>query len=491
MSLVLIAALASSTFIGFLLTKIFLPAWKPLWADVTFRICLGAGLGAGVSSCVYFLVRLAGHSRLACVITELLVLAGAGVAAWLTRGSRSLASSQANPKGWAWLLLVAFCGALAMAVFIFADASRSSPYGAWDAWAIWNLRARFLAQPDVSWKAAFSPALNHLVGGNGTHPDYPLLLSAYVARCWSFAASIGDVTPPIAVAAVFSFGTIGLVVSGLASVRGWSASMLGGLILLGTAGFLLDSSWQYADVPLGFYYVAFFALFVLAADRVPDHRRVAVLAGLALGFAACTKNEGLLFGVLAGLAFAGYQVAARNPGWRRSVAMLAAGAAIPLAIGLYFKFFLAPPTGTYASVTVASALHKLLEPQRYARILKACWEEGLALGAGIAHPVVSLAVLAGCLGISPERRRQPVILASLAALIALSAGYFFTYVITPLDLSWHLDTSLGRLYVQLWPSFVFVSLTLFRTAEETAIAVKPAQKATRVTAKKRRKAQVG
>jgi hypothetical protein len=64
-------------------------------------------------------------------------------------------------------------------------------------------------------------------------------------------------------------------------------------------------------------------------------------------------------------------------------------------------------------------------------------------------------------------------------------------VITPLDLQWHLATSLGRLYVQLWPSLVFLSLALFRTPEETAIVLKPVEKPARVTTKKRKKARVG
>ena len=35
-------------------------------------------------------------------------------------------------------------------------------------------------------------------------------------------------------------------------------------------------------------------------------------------------------------------------------------------------------------------------------------------------------------------------------------GYFFVYVLTPLDLDYHLMTSLNRLFLQLWPSVIFV-----------------------------------
>jgi hypothetical protein len=40
--------------------------------------------------------------------------------------------------------------------------------------------------------------------------------------------------------------------------------------------------------------------------------------------------------------------------------------------------------------------------------------------------------------------------------VLMLAGYFAVYVITPNDLSWHLATSLDRLFVQIWPLSVFV-----------------------------------
>jgi len=72
-----------------------------------------------------------------------------------------------------------------------------------------------------------------------------------------------------------------------------------------------------------------------------------------------------------------------------------------------------------------------------------------------------------CLGIAPGRRR-PVAIASSIALLTMFVAYFFAYVVTPMDLTWHLSTSLGRLYVQLWPSFIFLSLAALRPHQEAA-----------------------
>ncbi len=47
------------------------------------------------------------------------------------------------------------------------------------------------------------------------------------------------------------------------------------------------------------------------------------------------------------------------------------------------------------------------------------------------------------------------------------AGYFAIYVITPYDLYWHLRFSLNRLFLQLWPSVIFLFfLKVFHSREE-------------------------
>ena len=45
-------------------------------------------------------------------------------------------------------------------------------------------------------------------------------------------------------------------------------------------------------------------------------------------------------------------------------------------------------------------------------------------------------------------------------------GFFFVYILTPHELSWHLDTSLSRLFLQLWPSIVFVACLCLNSPQE-------------------------
>jgi len=245
---------------------------------------------------------------------------------------------------------------------------------------------------------------------------------------------------------------------------------------------------QISDVPLSFFYLAVFVLFFLF-DAGRGTGRTALLAGLALGCAAWTKDEGILFTPLAIAAFLSYLLLARINGRAQALALFAAGAIVPLATVLYFKAFLAPGGTGWGTQTLSVALGKIEAASRYQRIVKALWEEGVQLGAGIANPVVCLAAFAICLGVPRQRVRQPVVLISLAALAALFGGYFVSYLTSPYDLDWHLGTSAGRLVIQLLPSAIFLTIATCRTAEETATATEEPQKAARVSRKKAKKAQ--
>jgi len=56
-------------------------------------------------------------------------------------------------------------------------------------------------------------------------------------------------------------------------------------------------------------------------------------------------------------------------------------------------------------------------------------------------------------------------IAALLTLFLKLLGYFFIFIITPFDLKWNLATTLDRLLMQLWPSFIFVFFLFARTPE--------------------------
>jgi hypothetical protein len=50
-------------------------------------------------------------------------------------------------------------------------------------------------------------------------------------------------------------------------------------------------------------------------------------------------------------------------------------------------------------------------------------------------------------------------------------GYLVFYVITPYELKWHLETSLSRLLMQLWPSFILAAFLTTRSPETAVFGI--------------------
>ncbi len=186
-----------------------------------------------------------------------------------------------------WYLTALFVLAIVLALTMFLGAVGYNPHGDEGAWSIWNLRARFLFRAGAFWRDAFSSDLAW------THPDYPLLLPGAGGSVLEAQPGRNPPTRPSPIAFLFSLGTAGLLVSALGALRGKAHALLAGTILLGTASFIALSAALYGDVPLSFYILATLALICLQ-DRHPDNLRFSALAGLMAGFAAWTRNEGIV-----------------------------------------------------------------------------------------------------------------------------------------------------------------------------------------------------
>jgi len=122
---------------------------------------------------------------------------------------------------------------------------------------------------------------------------------------------------------------------------------------------------------------------------------------------------------------------------------------------------LAPPSDLFSLAAKQSVWAKVTDPGRYFMIA------GELLQRAPWH-VCMLPVYAVCIGLG-ARRTGGVAQAALAFLL-LSAGYLAAYLTTPYDLSWHIYTSMDRLLVQIWPTFVLVFFLALRTPEEVRLS---------------------
>ncbi len=423
---------------------------QPAWARVLLRFGAGASGGMGLASCLFFVVGVLAGSAAAAMAAELALLAWAAYEVFRHRPPAP-ASSAGNART---PLLLALAALLAVAIATAAIAAgwQFNPQGNWDAWAIWNLRARFLASGAALAPRAWSPLL-----GSVTHPDYPLLVSALVARSWAFSHSVSAAAPEAASYAFF-LALVALVAGGVAALRGPVLGALAALVLAASPAVVHEVPAQYADVPLACYFAG--ALVFVLLDQP-------VVAGILAGCAAWTKDEGALFLVLFGAAVLVFR--------RGSFLRAAAGALPALALLLVFKLGLA--RGDASSLLASSlpaAAHRLAEAGRYGTILAAFAREFANLGPGLYHPVLPLAAAAVVLRFDRARLREAALAGALA--VALLVGYFGVYLITPNALEWQLQTSLGRLLVQVWPLLLLAAFACLREPRLAAVPAPPPKK---------------
>jgi hypothetical protein len=462
--------------IGFLLVQVFDPVRKmqPRWAAILFDAALGAGIGIGLTSIIFFLLDVAGAASPAAIFGIDVALVAVLVWRWL--GVRSANSPRSDLDAaetgfrWTWLLALAFGIALLIAWARLLQTAIALPVGNWDAWALWNLRAKFLAGPDGAWRYALSPLISN------SHPDYPLLLSAFVARAWKAGGAVDAIAPSVT-ALVFFAALIALLVSAVALLRGAASALLAGLVILSTTSLLVWAPSQYADIPLACFYLATIALILLqAAPRLDssgdsDGHWALFWAGVCTGFAAWTKNEGDAFLVCIVVVFFGFTLWQRRleTAWSRAKWFLT-GAIPGVLLTLWLKFFLAPPVDQLVTQGF-SGLAKLQDLSRYTAVAGAFFSNLLTLGSGVAHPLILLAILGILLRWQFEERYKLSLLIATVALALVFLSYCGVFLITPYVLAWQVQSSFDRLVLQVWPSFLLVFFVLLRRVADPAPAV--------------------
>jgi hypothetical protein len=475
----LLLSIVVAVAVGWALTSFACPPAEFPGAVLLLRLSLSVGFGLGTCSIVYFLWILVSGSPSSYYIAVEVALALGLIALLLRRAkaqhpvSRAVhALPQARPSRF---LVLAFSFALVAGAAVFVLVSRQIPQGGFDAWTSWNLHARALFRGGW-WHLAeygrFVAAHHHI---DTMHLDYPLLLPANVARGWTYLGH-ETVLVPIAIAMLFTLATVGLLVSSLWLLRSGSQALVAGLVLLGTPFFIRHAASQYADVPLSFFILAALVLFSLY-DRGNASSGLLVLAGLSAGFAAWTKNEGLLFVLLIFLVRSAVVVSRAGWGYYRGELIALAKGLLPvLLIVIIFKlqvpsFYLASGA---RSEGLGATLHRLLDPSRYSATV--WWFKYELLDVGFGDWVINLLPILPfyllLVGKNREQDDNTSLITASVTLFLIASAHFMVFVISPdisVSLAVHIASSLDRLLLQLWPSAVFALFLFMNTPERAAL----------------------
>jgi len=272
---------------------------------------------------------------------------------------------------------------------------------------------------------------------------------------------------PALVALIFTFATIGLVARSVSLFRGRTQGLLAGLVLACTPYLIMHGANQYSDIPIGFFFSATIVLLALRDKFADGGHKFLVLAGLAGGLSAWTKNEGLLF--IAAIVISRFVVMGRTGGLKnylRQMKFFAAGLAPTLSVVLFFKATVAARNGVLFATEGPSLWAKLLEFSRYITILDGVVTNSLSFGNWTVSVVPLLIFYLLLLGAGVEDKEKASVITLLVVLGIMLLGYSMVYVLSPRDVYWHLVNSINRLFSQLWPSFVFVYFLIVRTPEK-------------------------
>ena len=416
------------------------PSPKGLW----FKFFIGIPLGLGLWSLGFYLWIWAGFSRFIFPWIELAIsLFFAFISIQILK---PLYFSFSFRPLRSWLNLTCLIFIMVSAV-LYIVRLYINPHGYEDAWFIWNLDSRFIY-------LAQDFRILYASGGPGWHPDYPLMVSLNIVSGW---VVLGQDSPriPMIVTTLFTFILPGILFSGLALLKDSKQAALATIVLVASPMVINYGVSQQADIPIAGFILAsmlLVALFLKTGDV-----KLLILYGLFTGLTAWIKNEGYLFIcinfflLIVFLAFKKQLLSIKNYFF---------GGIFPLLVILLYKFSI--PVGN--DLFAQNDLLQLFDWDRYIFIFKNLLYYATLLGW---WPFVSLlAVLLIYSIIVWFEIPDPIIFRFVGlVLLAQLAGYCVIYLLTPHNLVWHVDTSMERLLLQVFPAGLFLFFYITKSPE--------------------------
>jgi len=325
--------------------------------------------------------------------------------------------------------------AIIIAVGILAYDAYAVYEGGWDAWAMWNLHARFLSDAE-NWEKMLHPAMSW------NSPDYPILLPAINA--W-LLRQFEKINPFLA----FHLTSVVIFLSTI-SIFYWRfrkhfiLALFGLLIIASNQYFFKQFAEQQADILLGLELLIVILLTDLFAFK---HKYANILLGFVLGCILNTKNEGLIF-ILIYSACYGKSIF-------KNFKSIGLGLLLPLTCYFIFQGLYAPK-GYMNKNTTFRLTANLFKTERYVEVFE------FAKKTLLKELMLIIAML--IIGISRIARQFKQSLIYLPVILAIIA-YHFIFIVYDFHLEWQLTTSYSRLIIQLFLPSLYLIITFLQKNE--------------------------
>jgi hypothetical protein len=345
-----------------------------------------------------------------------------------------------------WALRGAFAVVFVLACAVPIIEYGFAPHGQWDAWAIWNQKARFMFRAGPNWIDSMNIPWSQ--------PSHPPLVAASVARLWAYAGDELTIAPAL-LSAAFALSMLTAVMGALdvRRQRAWVA----GAILIGPLTFTHLAAAQTADLPLGLFLIATLVMLPMrpAAWRTGFGTSASLwLAGATAALAAWTKNEGVVF-LAAATALVVWS--AWRHGRVRDIVWWVVGAAPFLAALMWFKVGVVPEGPDYleGASSLSTIAARVFDAKRQTLLWETVWSQAVRWGGPGATG--SLLVMVTIAVVMAARPRGRIARGFLSVAAVMASGYCAVYLLTPYEIQWLVLTTFDRLTLQLWPLIVFAA----------------------------------
>lgn len=405
---------------------------------LTFVLACGLGLGTSSHLTFYSYVLFDSLNKIFVLGVHFALLAALIFCnrPW-PRVSRPSSVFYNNPRVWSAVVLFSL---LCIPLWIQAN---YYPFGGWDAWSCWNLKAKFLFLGGEEWKNIFDPTLWR------ASPHYPLLLPLIHVWGWIFTKTASHWVPLIN-ALIFTLLTAGLLFSGLRMHTRTLFAATGAALILTLSFFVKLTVSQYSDITLSYYLLAGLICFLISYAK--DSKSFALLSGLFLGLLTFTKPEGTIAGALVVLTtLISLLFDRQKPKNKRNALLISlfSGFLINFLPTVLFQILYAPANQTFINGFLSAS-----DPLTAERVKITAFFFLIEPFSGKWHGIWIL--LLGGLFLSKGRcldRDLRIIPAFLFSYLAIVFFYYLTN--TYFEISWWLSVTLNRILFSLLPLCVF------------------------------------
>jgi hypothetical protein len=423
----LISLMISST-LGFLLIDL-LSFKKPI--DVLQKLILSVGLGLGLSGQLgfYSLIVSGEYSPpfVGAVHAGLLSVLMARRFYLYKKNRQSLSVSWDRPT----LMGLAVLSLLLLPLW---REAHFFPFGGWDAWSCWNLKARFIFLGGENWKNMLDPVLWR------SNNQYPFLLPLITAWGWMFYND-ATVLVPMFNAIIFSFLTAAFLFASLRRSTGLWTSVAAPLVLFSIPFVNKLSISQYSDIVVAFYLLT--ALSALVQAKSDKHPTWAVISGMAVGLMSFTKTEGLVASVIIGALAIVYL---RGTKLLPAFLMAAVISTLPT---IMFKLMFSPENAAFINGLTSSG-----QPTSLIRLQIILMFLAVEIVSLKWNGLWILLAIGTCLsGRKAFDTIRWLVPAALFLFVACAVAFYF--INTYFEITWWLKNSLNRVLYTILPAFVW------------------------------------